>query len=526
MWVTVSAVVLKETDRAFLLSVEGVEHWISKKHCMYKSVYLREMYIKDWLAHKLNFKIATPRQYFKLDELVSNRTLDVEKCISLKNRYSWQIDAFNKLYKLNRFALFMKMRTGKTRVALDMMFNHYLNNVIKKVYWFCPLQSIKTAKNELHISGYHQLPIKFIGLETVSMCGIDRLFDMLKNDGSDYAVIIDESHLIKNSSTVRVKRLSDFVEKASVVGILTGTPITRNIQDLYQQFKFLDWRILSYKNRHAFEVNHLIYSSSIPGLVRDVINVDYLTQRISPFCFEWFKDDCNNIIVNNDVFVRLSDEQHYYYNKVKNTIINRFKSCTNNSHDIYILFSALHGVMSGYLSKSIMRRVFGVDKDLIIENPKLDEISSYVKTINSRVIIWCSRKHELNYLGKIIDNSYIISGDVGVSERDGIIEKFKNDDKGVLIAMVHVARHSLNLSECNNVIYISHVFDYEVRKQSEARTLLPFKKDVVFYTNFVYKNTLDSRVIESYFKKQNIISDFNNKLKENKDLFLNEIKRL
>lgn len=58
-------------------------------------------------------------------------------------------------------------------------------------------------------------------------------------------LLIDESIKIKNFDAKRTKRLLELSKKAEYKLILNGTPITRNLLDLWSQFEFLSPKILN-----------------------------------------------------------------------------------------------------------------------------------------------------------------------------------------------------------------------------------------------------------------------------------------
>lgn len=55
----------------------------------------------------------------------------------------------------------------------------------------------------------------------------------------DYALIVDESHYVKNPRATRSKQVRKLVEYASNVLMLTGTPAPRSLEDMYGQLQVL-----------------------------------------------------------------------------------------------------------------------------------------------------------------------------------------------------------------------------------------------------------------------------------------------
>lgn len=522
MWTVIRTQPLRETQFSFLLSIDGKECWVSKQHCRYKSVTQGLIEIKDWLAKKIGADISIPRQRNPLPALISELSLSDKILIDIKDNRPQQTQAFNKLWKLSRFALFMQMRSGKTKIAINIVENHFLNGNVNNVLWLCPINVIETAKSQWDKFRNTNIQVHFIGLETISGCSITR-FNQIKGLMDDSAIIIDESHMIKNSNTVRSKRILSMTKDAACVGLLTGTPITRNIQDLYNQALTLDWRIFSYKNKNRFDANHLIMSDKIPGLVYDTRNIEYLTSRLDPFCFEFFEDKYNKN--SSNIEITMSDEQLYFYRKIKYSILNKLENFQEKSTDIYLMFTGLSSVLSGYISARLMSRLFDEYEEVYLNNQKIDLTIEFLKNTQEKTVVWCSRVNEIQQLKSKI-NCLVLSGSTPFEDRDNTLKEFKDGNVRTLVSMVQIAKQGIDLSFCNKVIYIGHNFDYESRKQSEARTLAQDKEETCNYINFIYRNSLDTRIFESYKRKGNIVSEFFSLLKKDRNKAIQELKEL
>ena len=92
--------------------------------------------------------------------------------------------------------------------------------------------------------------------------------------------------------------------------------------------------------------------------------------------------------------------------------------------------------------------------------------------------------------------------------------------------MTQVARRGIEIAECSNVLYYSNSFDYEMRAQSEMRTVLPDSKGVCTYTDLVFADSLDERMRDALVAKENIAERFARLFREDKDQALKELKTL
>src|SRR5690606_17383086 len=103
--------------------------------------------------------------------------------------------------------------------------------------------------------------------------------------------IVDESTYIKGHSAWRTQRITVIGQRSRYRLILTGTPITQGVQDLYSQMRFLSPKILGYNSFYSFARNHLEYSDRYPGLIVRAHNTEYLAAKIRPYVYQITKDD-------------------------------------------------------------------------------------------------------------------------------------------------------------------------------------------------------------------------------------------
>ena len=204
----------------------------------------------------------------------------------MKNTKSQQI-AFNKFKELKVGALFMKMGTGKTKVAIDLV--NY-NNVELMIY-ICPFSTKDNLEKEIkkwNINCEYVL----IGYETIQTSDKQYLGLISKMKNKKCFVIADESIFIKNENTKRFNRLLQLRNKCEYALILNGTPITKSEWDIYNQMYFLSPKIINmnrqqflqtffkkitYKKLHQNEVTFYKFSE---------INAEYLKKLIEPYIFE------------------------------------------------------------------------------------------------------------------------------------------------------------------------------------------------------------------------------------------------
>jgi len=209
-----------------------------------------------------------------------------------------QVKAIDKLSSYKVGALFMEPGTGKTRAAYELIKS--VSNIDYLLY-LAPYQAINTdnyhesVPAEIERCGGFDIPVDFIGFESLSSSDslyldlIDRL-----NAASKPFIIADESIKIKNLDAIRTKRILQLSQLADYKLILNGTPISRNLLDLWSQMEFLSPKILrmkmpEYKNTFC-EYTVMTKRIGRQYLRKEWINkyhnLDYLFSLIGPFVFD------------------------------------------------------------------------------------------------------------------------------------------------------------------------------------------------------------------------------------------------
>lgn len=194
--------------------------------------------------------------------------------------------AIKKLERLRVGALFMEPGTGKTRAAVELINSSKTDYVL----FIVPFQTKKNIKKELIKWGLKP-KYRIEGVESLS--NSDRLYlellDEIKHHKRVF-MIVDESLKIKNIHAKRTERVMKLGKLAYYRLILNGTPISKNVLDLYPQIEFLSPKILSMRYIEFWD-KFVESETRIDGyaqytIVKDSVNIPYLYSLIEPYVFE------------------------------------------------------------------------------------------------------------------------------------------------------------------------------------------------------------------------------------------------
>lgn len=349
-----------------------------------------------------------------------------------------QREAKTKLLPFKVAALFMEPGTGKTRVAVELV-----NAVqdIDLVAWIGPYRTIHktdgfpTVMDEIGKWGGFNVEAAYYGIESIQSS--DRLYLDLRNkilaSGSCF-IVVDESLKIKNSEAKRTKRLHDLGQLSTYKLILNGTPITRNLLDLWSQMNFLSPRILNmglseFKNTFCEYTTLTKRFGGHKQYSRDFItgyeNIDYLYSLIRHYVYE-----CDLSLqvkqYYTEVNYQLDEESSAEYNYLKEKYLdNEMLQWKNNN----IFLEMTQKMQHSYCCTPA----------------KFEMLQELFRTIpEERTIIFCKYISSQETCRKYFPKATVLS--------------YQKESLG------------LNLQHLNHTVYFDKIWDLSLRIQSGRRT--------------------------------------------------------
>nr|DAS17875.1 MAG TPA: Chromatin remodeling complex ATPase [Caudoviricetes sp.] len=377
--------------------------------------------------------------------------------------------AFDKLSRLKVGALFMEMGTGKTKVALDLI--NSKSNKIDYILWICPF-SIKNEIIKERDKWYPAMKIDVVGCETIGSSDRTYLEILKRVTTSKTFIVVDESLKIKNINAKRTRRIIEFGGYAQYKLILNGTPITKNVIDLWAQMEFLSPKILK-MSFNQFKNTYCEYyiRGRLKGMVKKQRNIEHLISLIEPYIF-----DCDLDIEAKKMYYNyFYDVDIFQYSSLKNELL----ECITNI-DFFVLTTKLQQFYTTY-KEEMLKELLG--------------------QINDKVIIF------VKYLDSIPAGANKIVGDMNTKERKQVIDKFERGDFKELYITYGCGSYGLNLQFCRNIIFAEHCFDYSQRIQAEARIYRIGQNYDVNYYNLWCNVGLEKMIQSSLNKKSNLLNE-------------------
>lgn len=482
-------------------------------------------------------------------------------------------------YGAEYFGLLMEMGTGKTKCFIDETMLYGLDlkeNQLLKVVVTCPKGLIGNWEREFkknypdHFMNYHieclnkgelkaitqitsllssESPVKIIIVSQDSVATLLPYLLLLKPT----ILCIDESHYLKNPSTQRWKSVNKLAQASSMRRILTGTPISNNIMDVWSQFELLRPGILGYSTYHAFKARFAEFNdwnghSSITGY-RDE-NLEELQEAMAKCSFVVKKSECLDLPAKRydvvkfemppamrDIYEKFSTD---FYVKLDNG------SEVSTEH-IIVQMLKLGQICSGYVSA-----IKKVESDGTAGEDYEPEVTRSIEYIpggdtkieglleraddvlrEGKLIIWSRFKLDSEAIHRALTDKYKDRGWFGgkydSTVNDSVREYNKNafgdmapdgptsgDDNfrwlcgspragGVGLTLLGTRR-----VRCTNVFYYSSDFNFGARDQSEDRVHRIGLLNPVLYTDFIYENSIEEYIASKLQSKRNLATAVKN----------------
>ena len=218
-------------------------------------------------------------------------------------------------------ALFMEPGTGKTRTAMTLI----NSTPCTDLFWIGPLRTFPAIQMEMQKWGGMKMPGSCWGVESLSQS--DRIYLNLVHEieqSREPFIVVDESLKIKNAEAKRTRRILEVGKRAEWKLVLNGTPVSRNLLDMWPQMEFLSPKILGmslteYKNtftKWTRVTKRIGMRSYTKEYVTGMENVDYLHSLIRHYVYEC--DLRLNITQKwHNVGYCITDESRERYNDIK-----------------------------------------------------------------------------------------------------------------------------------------------------------------------------------------------------------------
>lgn len=337
-------------------------------------------------------------------------------------------------------------------------------------------------------------------------------------------LVCDESHRLKDSTSVRAKLIFPLARAARRRFIMTGTPILNSMLDIFGQFNILDTSIFGsnffeFKRKYFYDVNaamprHLHFPNwqPLPHAAQSI------GEKISYHSVQAKKSECLDLppLLKIPVYVGLSSEQSRVYESMKKDYVAELGGGVVAAEFAMTKTIRLQQILAGFIMPE------GADKATWCkDNPRLDALDELLEKINGeKVIIWTVFKPTYDEIAKVCEKrglSYtFITGEQNIARKQTAVENFCGGKTQVLIANPAAGGTGLNLVEAKFSIYYTRGYSLEQYLQSESRNFRggSERHAKVVHFHIQAEGTLDEVIAKALLNKENIGQSILNWAKE------------
>ena len=462
--------------------------------------------------------------------------------------YAHQLEALQKSWATDTYALFMEMGTGKSKVLVDNIAMLYDKGAIRaalivapkgvyknwdsiefpthmpdhiehtKVLWDPVITKKKQEELDTLFKDDDKLKILIMNVEAFStQKGLKYAQEFLNIFVGRALIGIDESTTIKNPTAKRTKNILTIGNLAKYRRILTGSPVTKSPLDLFSQCMFLDPFHLGYDSYYAYRSRyaHMIeknFGGRSVQIVGSYRKLDELSAKLEKFSYRVLKEDCLDLPekVFTKRIVELSDEQKRLYRQMKELALATLEKEGKimSSVNVITQMMRLHQITCGH---------FKADDGTVkhLKNNRLDVLMQLLDETEGKVIIWANYREDIKNIVKSLKKAY---GDASTVEYHGGVDptlrqenialfQEKNGPTRYFVGNAQTGGYGITLTAANTVIYYSNNYDLEKRLQSEDRAHRIGQTGSVTYVDLIAENTVDERIVKALRKKINIANE-------------------
>jgi SNF2 family DNA or RNA helicase len=410
-----------------------------------------------------------------------------------------------------RFALLCEMGTGKTKVIIDTygILRKY-NKIDGKCLIICPKTIIDVWAEEIEkdsdlgsviatgtkrkrigllTSCQSYAIINYEGVLSIGECSLWNDFDM---------IVLDESNAIKNHKAKRTKLILNIFTRNPYKYILSGTPITQNPIDIYCQYQFLSPSFLPFKNYYACRGRYCVMGGFQKYQIVGYKNLPELKAYIAQHSIQLKKEDCMDLPakIYQKRIIEMSAEMKGQYSEMRNTLMLEFAEDKKITAPIALTkLLRLQQILSGqFLSDQKHNNKLSALKEFLIEAG------------DTPVVIWCRFRPSIKLLCDMCEEQdapySVIFGDI--KDRAEEIRKFQEGETKRFIGQIQTGGLGITLTAGYIVAIYENTFSLTDRKQFEDRVHRPGQTHKCTYVDFVYKRTMDTKILGAIRKKQEL----------------------
>jgi SWI/SNF-related matrix-associated actin-dependent regulator 1 of chromatin subfamily A len=337
----------------------------------------------------------------------------------------------------------------------------------------------------------------------------------IKKTGSKSLVIVDEAHYIKTPTSLRTQAVITLLSLPETIFrvLLTGTPITRDIDDLYiplkvfhahDQYLHYPKSIYEYRKRFMCCI-HTFFGDKYKGY-RSESAKDYIKSLLKNCALRRTKSSVGlNLppIIRTPVYIDINKSVA----KESLTILD-YAIKVISGDDSYTIYKTDLEEEASHVAT--IRKALGV--------AKVPQTIAYVQTLVdaniTKFIIFAVHIDVVKLLAESLKTKFksytvhAITGATSMTNRNNIIDSFQNDSAPqILVANMQACGVGVTLTAAHTVVFAEIDFTPSTMMQAEARVHRITQNSSVSSVYLLANNSLDVKIMDLIKTKMEIIKE-------------------
>lgn len=451
---------------------------------------------------------------------------------------------YNKHRRKNKRGLFWSMRSGKTKAVIDLLEyrfrvpgdritgvlvlapNGVHDNWVRKEFPIhCSTPYVGAAyRAKSRTTKWHEQM-----MDRLLKCPKDKLAVLAINSETMWrehskaymgkflarhkgrlALIVDESHDYRTPSSKRFRVARAYAKHCKLVRILTGTPDSNTPLAHWAQFELLGKGILGFDRYTDFKYHHavVVTRETKSGQKFEAIdryrNLDELRSKIAKHVSVVTKEDAGlEPVIDCPIPFFMSDAQKMIYEKVQKELM-----LDDMVLDGGAMLAKLQQISRGwyYQEDGSVKHIMKLD-----DNPAMTKFLSLAGS-SKKTIVWARHRQEAIDLAQFCKKHGLLHVTYrgGMSSDAKAVARAKFQDNPairVFIGQPKAGGTGIDLSNADQIIWYSHVFDRIDYEQASERASAVWKEKGVDVFHLIAHNTVDDYILKAHKRKADISNE-------------------
>lgn len=378
-----------------------------------------------------------------------------------------QLEALDRAWGLKGFALFHGMGSGKTLTMLLLWDAMFKAGLIDEAWAIPPNSIIDNWREQVQMwTPWNADKIKVYGVLSLSAGNLPK--ELVTKAHARLAVASDESQRIKNSKATRTKIMTQIGNNAGFTYIMTGTSITKGIEDLYSQYAFIDPMITGHKSFYSFRNRYCVMGGFEGRQIVGYREVKELMELLAPYTHVVENAVQLPPMAHEDRRVKLSPEQRRLLKELKDMMETEMSGTKLTVENALTYYTRGAQIIGGFFPIKNADGTSGVMA--LPNNPKLDELLEIMESTPKKVVVFCRFVAEANLVLRALEKynpAAVLRGTPDIQAESNRFQS--NDSCRVMVSTYSMGSIGHTWTAGKILIKYSGTFNYEDEAQSEKR---------------------------------------------------------